>query len=573
MRFGLILLCAGLLPAQPAPDKCRLEGKVLNSATGAPVRKAQVVLSGMATAASQPVPGQAFPHPAQTRLAATTDGEGRFVFDALDAGKYTVMANRDGFQNQTTTLVWRAEPVLLAPGVDKRDLILKIEPLSVISGHVRDEDGDPVRRAQVSVMMYHYTANGRELATTNTMAANDLGEYRFFDLQPGKYYVRVTVYDATAMAAPGSDEDSYAPTFYPGAPDASTASVIELRPGQEQSGADFTLRRTHTATVSGHLAKPVGASQTNVRLAQVEPGLGMGTGGALVGAEDGFQIRQVLPGSYVLAADTSVGDKGYVARVPVQVAGTDIKDLVAPFVPTFDMNGRVQIEGAPSTGRAEPGAVPVLLGSPPGAQSRSPFSQVMVYLNGRFPPAMIRRTAGGITTFLSGTAKINDDGTIVFKDLAPDIYTASVSVPPALYLKSMRCGDAEIGDAGIDLTGGAGCELSVVLSYNGGRIEGSVEDENGQPAVSAVLTLVPMGSIRKFALFKTEGASQQGSFTIQGIAPGAYTLYAWEDVDANAVHYDPDFLRPYEALGQAVQISEGASEHVTVKLIKKPAEP
>ena len=82
-----------------------------------------------------------------------------------------------------------------------------------------------------------------------------------------------------------------------------------------------------------------------------------------------------------------------------------------------------------------------------------------------------------------------------------------------------------------------------------------------------------MGSIRKLALFKTGGVSQQGSFTISGIAPGAYKLYAWEDVDTNAVRYDPDFLKPYEALGQTVQISEGASEHVTVKLIKKPAEP
>ena len=49
-------------------------------------------------------------------------------------------------------------------------------------------------------------------------------------------------------------------------------------------------------------------------------------------------------------------------------------------------------------------------------------------------------------------------------------------------------------------------------------------------------------------------------------------MYAWEDADRDAVHYDPDFLKPYEALGQAVQISEGSSERVTVKLIKKPAE-
>src|ERR1035437_270180 len=98
MRFGLILLCAGLLSAQtpqPARDKCRLEGKVLNAATGAPVRKVSVILTGMATFASRPVPGQAFTPPAQTRLAATTDSEGRFVFEGFEAGRYTVMADRD----------------------------------------------------------------------------------------------------------------------------------------------------------------------------------------------------------------------------------------------------------------------------------------------------------------------------------------------------------------------------------------------------------------------------------------------------------------------------------------------
>jgi hypothetical protein len=199
----------------------------------------------------------------------------------------------------------------------------------------------------------------------------------------------------------------------------------------------------------------------------------------------------------------------------------------------------------------------------------------MVNLSGRFPQTMIRRTtADGNMIVSSGmTPRPNDDGTIVFKDLAPDIYTVSVNVPGLLYLKSLRCGNTEFGDSGIDLTGGAGCELSVVLSYNGGRIEGRVEDENGQPAASATLTLVPVGSNRKSALFKTGGVFQQGSFTIQGIAPGAYKLYAWEDVDMNAVRYDPDFLKPYEALGQAVQISEGASESVTVKLIKQPAAP
>jgi hypothetical protein len=142
-----------------------------------------------------------------------------------------------------------------------------------------------------------------------------------------------------------------------------------------------------------------------------------------------------------------------------------------------------------------------------------------------------------------------------------------------MYLKSARCGAAEIVDSKIDLTGGSGCELSVVLSYNGGRIEGSVQDGNGKPVAAGLIALVPVGPNRPSPPVKVGTGSREGRFLLQGIAPGAYRLYAWENADADAVRRDPDFLKPYEALGQAVQVSEGGSERVTLKLIKKPAEP
>ncbi|MGA3096623.1 MAG: carboxypeptidase regulatory-like domain-containing protein [Bryobacteraceae bacterium] len=566
MRFGLILLCAGLLSAQPEPDKCRLEGKVLNSVTGAPVRKAQVVLDGVATA-SRPAAGPAG-RLLSVALTAATDSEGRFVFEGLDAGTYTVMAFRDGFRNAATQ-GRLDEPTPLVPGEDKRDLILKVEPLTIISGRVRDEDGDPVR-AEVSVMKYEYGANGRDLVAERNADTNDLGEYRVFDLPPGKHYVKVTPSPSDVTIE--SSEESYPPTFFPSAFDASTASAIDLGPGQERSGTDVTLRHTRTVTVSGRVVKPAGALGPRIRLEGVADWQPAG-GVVVTDPHDGFQIARVSPGSYVLTADTSVGDKAYAARVPLQVAETNIEDLVVKLAPTFDVNGRIRIEGAAPAGRREQGAAPAAQAAPkPGSQIGSPLSQISAFLGGRSPP-ITRRTADGSIIFRLGWPRPNDDGTVVFRDLAPDIYTVHVDFPETLYLKSMRCGDREIADLKIDLTGGAGCELSVVLSYNGGRIDGGVEDENGKPVASAVLTLVPVDSIRKSVLFKTGAVSQQGSFTISSISPGAYRLYAWEDVDANAVRYDPDFLKPYEALGLPVQISEGGSEHVTVKLIRKPAEP
>ena len=52
-----------------------------------------------------------------------------------------------------------------------------------------------------------------------------------------------------------------------------------------------------------------------------------------------------------------------------------------------------------------------------------------------------------------------------------------------------------------------------------------------------------------------------------GSAPGAYKLFAWDNVDTNAVIFDPDFLRPYEASGQNVEVSSNETKSVMLKLI------
>jgi len=191
MRFvGLVLLCAGLLPAQPAPDKCRLEGKVLNSITGAPVRKAQVILIGRANlrARASAAPSML------VRLTATTDGEGRFVFEGLDAGRYSATPLRDGFRSPAALA---QRPELAAPGAGRREA-RSYPPAGSPWRHFgacsrRGWRSRP--RASVRVMTYQPTATGRLALTPGRLAfTNDVGEYRFFDLPPGRYYIRAVAF-------------------------------------------------------------------------------------------------------------------------------------------------------------------------------------------------------------------------------------------------------------------------------------------------------------------------------------------------------------------------------------------
>src|ERR1035437_6534406 len=92
MRFSLLLLCSTrLLLAQTTPDKPEkgvLAGKVLNSVTGEPVRKAQVALMNMSAApkGKQESPGGG---------SALTDAAGGFEFTALASGNYALVGSEE----------------------------------------------------------------------------------------------------------------------------------------------------------------------------------------------------------------------------------------------------------------------------------------------------------------------------------------------------------------------------------------------------------------------------------------------------------------------------------------------
>src|ERR1035437_1076149 len=117
------------LAAQPDPGAGSITGHVLNSLSRVPIRKATVRL----TARQGPI-----------SLTADTDAEGKFAFTALPPGTYSLFATRDGFD---PTPRWTV--VSLGPDGHITDATIRLPPLSVITGHVLDEDGEPVDRAQV----------------------------------------------------------------------------------------------------------------------------------------------------------------------------------------------------------------------------------------------------------------------------------------------------------------------------------------------------------------------------------------------------------------------------------------
>src|SRR5689334_22294418 len=84
-------------PDSKPQDKGRLEGTLLNQVNGQPLRKGTLTLRPLSAApqraAARP-PGAAPPEP--SGYVATSNAEGRFVFDQVEPGTYSLQADRPG---------------------------------------------------------------------------------------------------------------------------------------------------------------------------------------------------------------------------------------------------------------------------------------------------------------------------------------------------------------------------------------------------------------------------------------------------------------------------------------------
>jgi hypothetical protein len=71
------------------------------------------------------------------------------------------------------------------------DLVFKVARTAAISGHVLDEDGEPVSKAEVLVYRASRQPGKETQNGFDPVLTNDLGEFRIFDLAPGRYYLAV----------------------------------------------------------------------------------------------------------------------------------------------------------------------------------------------------------------------------------------------------------------------------------------------------------------------------------------------------------------------------------------------
>jgi hypothetical protein len=107
-------------------------------------------------------------------------------------------------------------------------------------------------------------------------------------------------------------------------------------------------------------------------------------------------------------------------------------------------------------------------------------------------------------------------------------------------------------------------------------VEGVVRNAEQQPARGARVVLVPQEALRGHPMFYKEAKSDaSGKFTIKGVIPGDYTVYAIEPTDFKdspppaSLYGMPGFLEAYARQGLSVKATADGRVNGTVPLLRK----
>jgi hypothetical protein len=547
--FVLVLsaLAAGQA-ADPLPGRAVIEGLVINSVNGRGIPRADVVLRNFNR------PGFA--------TAVRADDEGHFIFKSVDPGAYRLSADRQSFFIDARERLIHTR-VEVAAGDRRKDLILRLMPAAVVSGQVVDEHSDPMQHVQVRLLARAHRDGRLVLDPAGLGLTDDRGMYRIYDVRPGNYYILaeiapelqekgLQVVAATGIVGliqvagtgepPPQRDIAYSPLFFPGTRDFLEAQPLAVGPGDDLH-AGFIFATMPSVFIRGQVTNGLtGAPAPNPSVsASWSEYVEGSTRDVRISAKDGtFEVRSLAPGLYTLRASFSTDGNTFTAQQTVAVGphGTDHVLLTA--LPDSDVAGLVRVENQ-------------------GATNNSFRSVSMEF---RSQDTATRSTASARAPAMQFQVKLHPG----------ERYTLSArGLPSDYYLKAVRVSGHDVERNNVVVSDRRG-EMELVVSPDGGHIEGFVVDEKDQPAAGAVV-LAPEEARRGLTdLFRKVRADNKGAFRLPGVPPGSYTLLAFDDIDLEDLINHPELLKRYVDKAQSVIVSEKGVYSVPLQIVRAAGE-
>jgi Carboxypeptidase regulatory-like domain len=612
----VLLLVLALASTQNSPPG-GIKGQVLRTGTSDPVPRAKVILNTI---------------PANVPRVVSTDDTGHFEFRDVVEGRYQLLATHDGFV--------RSEFGQHGLGSALQDVVLTLTPTGAISGRIWNRFSEPFANVAVRALRVTWNAGKPVLTAVQATRTNDLGEYRLYFLEPGPYLVsalpplgpqtqggesggrfvtaRVETLPGNAAGMNASTVgpswvfttarqltrqgflsaadtgETYAPLFFPGVSDPSTAVTIRVEPGAFANAVDFNLAPVRAVSLRGQVLNAVNG-QPQRGVAVMLRSAGNGADGVpidhygTVSETGAFEFRGVTPGLYDLVASTgrlpngipeipagfaggaaidraavraaqaNTSEARLAGRAAVQVGTIDVENVALSLRPGLTVNGKITLEGR-SVAESDSLTAGIVVQLQPDPRDIVPQNHPRDRVQTASAPATVGRGgAFSVTGVFAGTYQV--------------AILNAARLPRQAYVKSARFGNLDALNPRLRIDDSSEATLEIVIGTNPGALDVTAVDEKQMSTQAATIALLPVAPhLQRYDLYRSGIADESGHARFADVVPGDYTAYVVADARSGE-WFSADFVSRHEGRGVPVHIDEGGSHTVTVKVIAAGAGP
>ena len=494
-----------------------VRGQVVNSLTGQPIAGALVQIGG--------------------EHAMLTDHEGQFEFHDIAGGYGDPVVTKPGYFSGLPAFI-----SLSIPAHEVQSAItLKLVPEAIIFGKALDPSSQPLQGLHVQLKRLDVRDGLRHWQQVESTTTNVEGEFRFFELEAGKYSL------STSFQVDGQADQASAVAFSPVVYPSSSGNEGLIITAGDHVEANLNPPSQTLYPVTGHIEGPA-VQGVNFEAES--------SSGGIIRPVVRFNrfsgdFRLLLPsGSYHLKVHAFFQGEQLFARREISLSEAPLKNISLTPAPlaTVPVEIEYQAGGASSPEMQPP-----------------PPSIANIGLEETDPSGLDR-------TFSSQPQPPNSPGdSLAIRGLEPGEYRLVARPPPPLYLASAVCGALDLRRDPMTIAGSAaGCTIHAVLRNDSATLNWSVNGKNqGSSGKQLFVYALPLDNF--IQSINMASAQEQGSGDVQegsleGLAPGRYLVLALDHAE-ELPYREPDLMQRYLSEGKEITLASKAKAEVQLDVV------